>query len=61
MKASEKEILIRLRAQVAALTHVLQTTTGLDGKPVLGGMERWQAFERECKLQEEKIRRREFL
>jgi hypothetical protein len=61
MKASEKEMLTRLQAQVAALTHVLQTTMGLDGKPVLGDMERWQAFERECMLQEEKIRRGEIL
>ena len=61
MTSSEKEMLATLRAQVAALIHVLQTTTGLDGNLVLGGMERWQAFEHECKLQEEKIRRREFL
>lgn len=55
------EIVTKLRAQVAALTRILQTTPGLDGKTVLGGKEQWQAFERECKLQEEKIRKGEIL
>jgi len=57
MTSSELETQVTsLRAQLATLIHIFQTTTE-DGKPMLGGMERWQAFERECKLQEQKIAR----
>jgi tetrahydromethanopterin S-methyltransferase subunit B len=56
-----EEIVTKLRAQVAALTRILQTTPGLDGTSVLGGMKQWQRYEHECKLQEENIRKDKIL
>jgi len=57
-----RENVTKLRAQGAALIGILQTTPGAwTASWYLAEWNSWQAFEREYKFQEEKIRRSEIL